>query len=233
MTTILLIRHGENNLVGKRLAGRLPGVHLNDRGQKQAEALVAALEHAPIKAIFSSPMERAQETAVPLARARRLDVQIELGLNELDMGDWQGRTLKQLSRLKAWKVVQAQPSAFCFPKGESFQHAQKRAVDALTAIAKRHPDDVVACFSHADMIRLVTAHYLNVPLDSFQRIGADTASIAVIHIGKEGQIAVPRFNQVLDFRWPEEMKKASKKTAAKIDQPGGNGQPTGGAETGQ
>ncbi len=207
MTTILLIRHGENKFVGKRMAGRLPEVFLNENGQKQAEALVTALQKAPIKAVYSSPMERAQQTAAPLAKALSLEVQPAPGMIELDMGDWQGRTLKQLRRLKAWKVVQQQPSAFRFPGGESFLEAQTRGVAELMAIAERHPEDLVACFSHGDMIRLVTAHFLNVPLDSFQRLGADTASITVIHIGKDGAAAVPRVNQVVNFDWPEPPKK--------------------------
>jgi probable phosphoglycerate mutase len=215
MTTILLIRHGENSFVGKRMAGRLPDVFLNERGQKQAAALVTALQKAPIKAVYSSPMERAQQTAAPLAAALGLAVEPAPGLNELDMGDWQGRTLKQLSRLKAWKVVQSQPSAFRFPGGESFSEAQARGVAELTAMAERHPEELVACFSHADMIRLVTAHFLNIPLDSFQRLGADTASITVLHIGKDGSAAVPRVNQVFSFEWPEPKKKDAPNPPAK------------------
>jgi probable phosphoglycerate mutase len=207
MTTLLLIRHGENNLVGKRLPGRIPGVHLNERGLKQAEALVPALQKAPLKAIYSSPLERARETAEPLAIALGLEVQLVPDLADVDPGQWTGRTLKSVQRLKAWKVVQGQPSTFRFPGGETFVEAQARAVEALNAIAARHPEDLVACFTHADVVRLVTAHYLGMSLDSFQRLGADTTSITVLHIGKEGQVSVPRINQVLGFEWPEEKPK--------------------------
>lgn len=214
MTTILLIRHGENSFVGKRMAGRLPDVFLNEKGQKQAEALVSALQKAPIKAVYSSPLERAQQTAAPLARALDLEVQSAPGMMELDMGDWQGRTLKQLRRLKAWKVVQSRPSTFRFPGGETFLEAQSRAVAELKAIAERHPEDLVACFSHGDVIRLVTAFFLDIPLDSFQRLGADTASITVLHLGKDGGVAVPRINQVTHFEWPAPKAKAAPKPAA-------------------
>jgi probable phosphomutase (TIGR03848 family) len=213
MTTLLLIRHGENNLVGKRLPGRMPGVHLNERGLKQAEALVPALQKAPLKAIYSSPLERARETAEPLARALGLEVQLVPDLADVEVGEWAGRTLKSVRRLKVWKVVQGQPSAFRFPGGESFIEAQARAVEALNAIAARHPEELVACFTHADVVRLVTAHYLGMSLDSFQRLGADTTSITVVHIGKEGQVSVPRINQVLGFEWPEEKPKKGAKTA--------------------
>ncbi len=207
MTTLLLIRHGENNLVGKRLPGRLPGIHLNERGVKQAEALVPALQKAPIKAIYSSPLERALETAEPLARALGLEVKVIPGLADVDPGEWAGRTLRSVRRLKAWKTVTGQPSAFRFPGGESFAEAQARVVAELDALAAAHPEDVIACFSHADVVRLATAHYLNMPLDSFQRLGADTTSITVVHIGKDGRIAVPRINQVVAFAWPEEKPK--------------------------
>uniref|UniRef100_A0A7C4KFS2 Phosphoglycerate mutase n=1 Tax=Anaerolinea thermolimosa TaxID=229919 RepID=A0A7C4KFS2_9CHLR len=207
MTTLLLIRHGENDFVGKRLAGRLSGVHLNERGQQQAQALAQALARAPVRAIYSSPLERARETAAPLAQTLGLEVMIEPGLNEIDVGEWQGRFLRQLRRLKAWKTVQTQPSAFRFPQGETFAEAQARAVGALRRIAERHPEEVVACFSHADVIRLATAYFLNMPLDSFQRLGADTASITVVHLGKDGRVGVPRFNQAVTFVWPEEKKK--------------------------
>ena len=207
MTTLLLIRHGENNLVGKRLPGRMPGVHLNERGLSQAEALVPALQKAPLKAIYSSPLERARETAAPLARALGLDVQLVPDLADVDPGEWAGRTLKSVRRLKAWKVVQEQPASFRFPGGETFVEAQTRAVKALNAIAARHPEELVACFTHADLVRLVTAHFLGMALDTFQRLGADTASLTVVHIGKEGQVSVPRINQVLGFEWPEEKPK--------------------------
>jgi probable phosphomutase (TIGR03848 family) len=203
MTTILLIRHGENGFVGKRMAGRLPDVHLNENGRRQADEVAQALARAPIRAIYSSPMERARETAAPLAQVLGLEVQIVPGLNELDMGEWQGRTLKQLRRLKAWKTIQTQPSAFRFPGGASFAEAQAHAAAELQAIAARHPEDLVACFTHADVIRLVTAYFLGLPLDSFQRLGADTASLTVVMLGKEGQIAVPRINQMMKFEWLE------------------------------
>ena len=205
MTTILLIRHGENNMVGKRLAGRLPDVHLNDRGKQQAQQLAEALCKAPLKAIYSSPLERAVETAEPLAAALGLPVQIAPGLIELGYGDWQGKTLKQLSRLKLWKVVQEKPTEMRFPNGESFIEVQTRAVAEIDRIAAAHEEgDLVACFSHGDVIRLLVGHYLGVPLDLFQRLAASTASISVIHINKKGRPAVLHVNQVLAFEFKQE-----------------------------
>jgi broad specificity phosphatase PhoE len=126
MALIILVRHGENDFVKKgRLAGRLPEVHLNKKGlaqaQAAAEALSRMLEKAPVKAIYSSPLERTMETAEPIAKAFGLPIVPRPGLIETDCGEWQGKSVKQLSRLKIWKVVQSSPSTFQFPGGETFR----------------------------------------------------------------------------------------------------------------
>jgi probable phosphoglycerate mutase len=94
MTTFLLIRHGANDLVGKVLAGRTPGVHLNDPGRRQAEGLALRLANAGVQGVFSSPRERCRETAEPLARRLGLKVQIAGELQEIDHGAWTGQTGK-------------------------------------------------------------------------------------------------------------------------------------------
>lgn len=205
MTTLLLIRHGDNPMVGKRLAGRLPQVHLNDKGKQQADQIAQVLGSAPIKAIYSSPLERAVETAEPLARVRSLAVNIASGLIELDYGDWQGKTLKQLGRYRLWKVVQEKPSEMRFPGGESFLEVQQRAAAEVERIAAAHEEgDLVACFSHGDIIRLLVAHFLGMPIDLFQRVSASTASITVLHIDKNGRPHLAHMNQVLSFGFKEE-----------------------------
>jgi probable phosphomutase (TIGR03848 family) len=200
MPTLLLIRHGANDFVGRRLAGRTPGVHLNERGRQQAETLAAILAKAPIKAVYSSPLERAVETAEPLARALGLTVQVCDGLTEVDFGRWVGKTARQMARTKLWKVVQWSPSQARFPAGESFTEAQGRIVAAIESILAAHADgDLVACVSHSDAIKLALAHYLGLPLDNFQRLHVDTASISVLHFPKDGFPRLAHLNQVLEF----------------------------------
>jgi probable phosphoglycerate mutase len=186
MPILLLIRHGENDFTKKgKLAGRLPGVHLNERGQKQAQALGEAFRNVPLTAIYSSPLERAQETAAPIAEATRLEVQIEAGLIETNVGKWQGRSLAVLRLTKHWKVIQNAPSRAQFPEGETFHECQSRIVSALDAILRRHkPKDIVACVFHADPIKLATAYYIGLPLDHFQRLGCDTGSVTAIQVGE-------------------------------------------------
>jgi len=137
----MLIRHGQNDMVGEKLAGRLPGVHLNEVGQAQARRVAAELAHLQLKAVYSSPLERARETADPIARVHGLAVEIIPELIEIDFGDWQGKRLKRLKKGRLWKMVQSSPGSFRFPDGESFKEAQIRVAHSLTALSEKHEKD--------------------------------------------------------------------------------------------
>lgn len=204
MPIIILIRHGENDYVKKaRMAGRLPGVHLNERGKAQAQALAEKLANAPIKAIYSSPLERAIETATPLAEALKLEIQIRPGLIETDIGEWTGHTLKSLRRLKIWRTVQAAPSLFRFPGGESFAETQHRICREIEAICAEHePKDLIACVTHADPIKLAAAYFIGLPLDHFQRLSVAPASITVLSIGETSSQLI-NLNYDLSFNFPK------------------------------
>lgn len=189
MPLLLLIRHGENDFVKTgRLPGQSAGIHLNERGQKQAQALGEALKDVPIKAIYSSPLERALETAGPIATSHKLQVCPEPGLMDADVGKWQGRSLKVLRLTNAWKIVQHSPSRFQFPDGESFIDLQTRIVHVLEGIVKKHnkPRDIVAVIFHADPIKLAVAHFLGLPLDHFQRLSCDTGSVTAVYVHEMG-----------------------------------------------
>jgi probable phosphomutase (TIGR03848 family) len=188
MTTILLIRHGENEYVKKgRLAGRLPEVHLNEKGRQQAQDVAEKLTGAPVKAVYSSPLERTMETAEPIARALALDVVPRLGLIETDFGEWQDKKIKGLSRLKIWRTVQFAPALMRFPRGESFAECQFRMMQELETLRAQHdPKDLIVCVSHSDPIKLVVAYYLGLPLDLFQRLHISPASITALGIGDGG-----------------------------------------------
>ncbi len=188
MPTILLIRHGHNEYVGKgRLAGRLPGILLDERGLTQARELAKALADVPIKAVYSSPLSRAIETAMPIAVAHKLKVINRKGLLELDMGSWEGKTIKQVARTKLWKSVQHTPSLARFPQGESFGEAQMRIAAELEVLAAKHKyKEIIVCVGHSDMIKLAVAYYLGLPLDFFQRLTVSPASISTLYIGKDG-----------------------------------------------
>lgn len=208
MPLLLLIRHGENDFTKKhKLAGYTPHVHLNERGQSQAQALADALKEVPVKAIYSSPLERAVETATPIAAARGLEVQVEAGLLETNVGKWQGRSLAALRLQKAWKVVQNAPSRAQFPEGETFYECQARIVTALDSISRKYkPQHIVACVFHADPIKLAVAHYIGLPLDHFQRLSCDTASLTALYISESGANLI-KLNQRPPFEFLVQSKK--------------------------
>ena len=208
MPLLLLIRHGENEYVKTgKLAGRLPGVHLNERGRKQAAELADALKQIPLKAIYSSPLERAVETAEPIVEGRKLEIQLRPELMDNDIGKWQGRSLKQLNRTKIWKKVQQAPSRFKFPEGESFLATQTRIASCLDEIAASHkPKDIVAVVFHADPIKLAVAHYLGMPLDHFQRLACDTGSVTVLYLSDMGAYLI-KLNQRPPFELLPKLKK--------------------------
>ncbi len=197
MPVFLLIRHGDNDLMRKFLVGRSPGVHLNEKGLQQAQNLARLLAEAPLAGIFSSPMERALETARPVAQTRGLEIQERQGLTELDYGAWMGRPFRHLQRTSLWKQLKADPSEVRFPEGESICEAQQRAVRALEEIAASIQEkDLAACFTHGDIVRLLVAHYLDMPLKAYQKLGVDTASITVLALDKEKHAYLLHMNQV-------------------------------------
>lgn len=178
-TLLLLVRHGETPTTGTVLPGRAPRLHLSDRGRAQAGQVAERLAGLPVDALYSSPLERACETAEPTAQRTGLAVKQEAGLLECDFGEWTGAVLSKLSLLPEWHTVQHNPSAFRFPGGESFRQMQDRMVGALEVLAAAHPGGVV-CFSHADPIKAAVAHALGTHLDLFQRIVIGTGSVSAI-----------------------------------------------------
>ena len=184
-TVLLLVRHAVTATTGKVLPGRAPGLYLSDDGRTQAEAAAQRLATVPrLAAIYSSPLERARETAQALARVRRMPVRIDRGLLECDFGEWTGRKLAELVKRPEWDVVQRHPSAFRFPGGESFSEMQTRITGALGRLVAQHPGRVVIAVSHADPIKAAVAHALGVPLDLFQRIVVNTASVTAVAYGR-------------------------------------------------
>ncbi len=185
MTQILLIRHATNDFVKSgRLAGWTPGVHLNDEGKAQAAALGKRLADMPIHRLYSSPLERTMETAQAIAAHHpKLEIIENREVGEVQYGDWQGELVSVLGKRKMWHVIQEYPSRASFPNGETMRGVQERAVNAVELIAARHPRETVVIVSHADLIKMVVAHFLGMHLDNFQRIVISPASISGLSLG--------------------------------------------------
>lgn len=195
MTTILLVRHGENEWVRKhRLAGWIEGVHLNENGKKQATQAAARLAHLPLAAVYSSPVERCMETAAYIAKAHELEIKELPMMGEVRYGKWEGKKIRKLAKKPLWQVVQFFPSRMQFPKGETMRGVQARAVDSLEALSQQHQNEMIVVCSHADVIKLTLAYYLGVHIDLFQRVVISPASVSVIQLPENGRVRVLRIN---------------------------------------
>ena len=186
VATVILLRHARSSANGAGvLAGRTPGVGLDEAGLGQAAGLVGRLAGVPVAAVVSSPLRRCRQTVAPLVADRGLSVVWDGRLAEVDYGEWTGRKLSSLAKESLWRVVQAHPSAAVFPGGEGLAGVQARAVAAVRAHGERvvaeHGDGAVwVVCSHGDVIKAVLADALGVHLDSFQRIVVDPCSLSVV-----------------------------------------------------
>ncbi|UQX86635.1 MSMEG_4193 family putative phosphomutase [Jatrophihabitans telluris] len=190
MATVLLLRHGLTAMTGPVLAGRTPGVHLDDRGIAQAASVAQRLASVALSAVVTSPLERCAETAKAVTKAQRSaghapSTKTDRRLVECDYGDWTGQKITALAKEPLWRVVQAQPSAATFPNGESMGAMAARGVAAVrsmdaTLSAQHGAETVWVACSHGDVIKAILADALGLHLDLFQRIVVDPCSISAI-----------------------------------------------------
>lgn len=189
-TTFYLVRHGLTDHTGHRLSGWTPDVHLSEAGLAQAEATADSLERIPLAAVYASPLERTVETARVIASRHRLRVRTRRDVGEVDFGQWTNRSFRTLERTRRWRAVQRWPSGVRFPGGESLLEVQSRALAALEELCAVHPRQSVCVVCHAEVIRLVAAHFLGVHVDLFQRIVVAPGSITVVVVGGNGPLVL-------------------------------------------
>jgi probable phosphomutase (TIGR03848 family) len=188
MTTFYLIRHALNDYVGKALAGWLPGVHLNAEGRAQAACLSQKLAGAGFTHIYSSPLDRALETAAPLAQATGLSVQTREDLGEVRTGNWTGKTFAEMDADPVWRIYNQFRSGTRVPGGELIVETQTRIVAEILRLRETHPRGKIAVVSHADPIRAVLAFFLGMPIDFYQRIEIQPASVSVLSVEEWGPV---------------------------------------------
>ncbi len=186
MTTFFLIRHGANDLMKHTIVGRRTGVHLNQEGRHQAEQVARRLEPLGIHRIFSSPLERATETAEPLANRLGLQVHIEERLNEIDFGDWTGSTLADLEQLEHWRQWNVFRSRVRPPNGESMFEAQTRMIALMTSLHGQFGNDNIVLVSHGDPIRAALLYWLGMPLDLVHRLEVGPGSTTTVALDTWG-----------------------------------------------
>ncbi len=185
MTTFLLIRHADTDAVGSYIAGR-SGLGLNLAGREQLEPLVARLRRQPIMGLYSSPLERTRVTAEPIARALGLSVQIAHELNELDFGDWTGRSFDELAPDPDWRLYNVFRSGTRMPGGEDMLQVQARAVGLVQRLREEQPGQVLALVTHGDIVRAILAYYLGLAMDLFTRIEISPASVSALGFDAAG-----------------------------------------------
>ncbi len=188
MTTFLLIRHATCDPVGRLIAGRLPGVHLNEAGKQQALKLAERLSPLSIAALYSSPLERASETAQPIAAQNRLEILPAPGFNEVDFGSWTGKTFAELESVPEWRSFNEFRSGTRIPGGENMAEVLSRSLGELEQLRKRHaqPGTLVGIVSHGDVLRMLITHALGMPSDFIHRLELSPASLTVLEVEDYG-----------------------------------------------
>jgi broad specificity phosphatase PhoE len=161
-------------------------VSLNDEGREQAAWLAERLRDERLHAIYSSPLERARETAEAIAAPHQLPVCIEPGLNEIDFGEWTGRTIRDLQEHPRWRAFNERRSATRVPGGELMLEVQQRMIAAVDSLRERHPWGSVLAVSHGDVIKAALAHYLRISLDHILCFDIDPASISTLVVERAG-----------------------------------------------
>ena len=182
MTRFLLIRHATIEASGKSLAGRLAGVHPTGHGRDQARALAQRFTGASIAAVYSSPLERAVDTATPIATLLGLPVVTREDFLEIDFGRWTGRTFDDLDTDPGFGRFNTMRSCAPVPGGEFMLQAQTRMVLGLEALRAAHEGQPVVVVAHGDLIRAALAHYAGVPLDLMRRLTVDLASVSIVEL---------------------------------------------------
>jgi broad specificity phosphatase PhoE len=186
MAVFFMVRHALCDPVGKMIAGRAPDVHLNSEGSAQALRLADRLAELPIDRIFASPLERALETAAPLAHRLRMPCVTSLEFNEIDFGEWTGKSLEVLDEDPVWRQFNAMRSLVRIPGGESMVEVQRRVVNELERLARTHPNDHLVIVTHGDVIKAALTWYSGIPLDFIHRLEVSPASISVLRLGTNG-----------------------------------------------
>jgi len=186
VTNLILIRHAAHGQLGHRIVGRSPGVHLSPDGRQQAQALAGCLHRAPIRGVYSSPLERARATAEPIATRLGIEPQIAEELNEIDFGEWTNRPLEELDQLAEWRCFNAFRSGTRIPHGETMIEVQARVLRLVERLDVVRAGQTVALVSHGDVIRAALAHWLGMPVDLLARIEISPASLSMVRIDAWG-----------------------------------------------
>ena len=187
MSRFLLIRHAATELSGN-IAGRTAGGGLAQAGREQAARLMPRLAQENIAWLYSSPQQRARETAAALAEGMGKEVRLAPELDEIDYGDWTGHRIDELQNLPLWREYNMIRSCTRIPHGEFMLEAQARIVGLMERLRQQHWKESIALISHADVIRAALVYYLGLPLDMMLRLEISPASVSIVEIESYGPV---------------------------------------------
>jgi probable phosphoglycerate mutase len=185
VTTFLLVRHAAHDWLGRGFPGRLPDVVLNEEGRRQAEELAVRLAGERIDAIYCSPQPRTRQTAQPLAARRGLPLGIEAAFDEVDLGEWTGRTFAEVRDQPAWRHWLERRGSAQPPGGEPFAQVAQRAMAGLQRLRREHPGGHVLVVSHGDVLKAIIASGLGLSLDLLERFDLAPASVSIVAMGED------------------------------------------------
>lgn len=180
MTTFYLVRHGTNDWIGKAIAGRTPGVHLNSAGREQAQRITDRLVPEGIQRIICSPMERCRETALPLSLRINVPLEVSDAVNEINFGDYNGKQLKELETLPDWKKWNSNRTLMHLPNGENIHEVQARMIREVLHLRRESPEQKIAIFSHGDPLRSIICYFLGISLDIMSRVEINPGSLSIV-----------------------------------------------------
>jgi broad specificity phosphatase PhoE len=181
-TLFHLVRHASYDLLGRVLAGRTPGLWLNEQGRAEGQRLGVALANQQLAAVVSSPRERCAETAAAIATPHGIPVLIDEGFDEVKFGSWTGKEFASLGSDPAWRRFNINRGLAPVPGGEGMLEVQARAVTALVRWRAAHGGGEVVIVSHADVLKSVLAHVLGMPLDLMRRLEISPAGRCVLEM---------------------------------------------------
>lgn len=182
MSRFYLVRHG-NTIAGSILPGRLPGYSLSEHGRTQIELLTKAyLLNKRFDKFLCSPVERAFETAEIISGITGARPEVHPALNEVDFGDWTGKSFEFLEELAEWKLFHSFRSGAVIPHGESIADIQKRVIDLVLAAHHNYPEGNILFVTHAEVIRVIISHFSGLPLDNSYRVEIGTGSLSIVKL---------------------------------------------------
>lgn len=185
MTRVYLVRHGFHDLVGKVLAGRMPGVHLGTEGRAQAQRLAAWFADQNVTAVWSSPLERCRDTASVIADRLALPVKTDEDLNELDCGEWTGKTFDALANDPRWLEWNAERAKARIPGGETAAAVQGRIGRMLDRVVGTDREAAILV-SHSDVIKIAVLTLLGAPLGRHDGLDVDPGSVTTLDLWPGG-----------------------------------------------